>query len=159
MNRNKITYWPWKCKRQSSIWNSMTSQVTALLVLICTWNHREEQTANTTLTTIWFWIQVASKFLLSLSLVWEKLFHEDYSASIILTMKSSVFQIRSLRFTNFDEISLCPNFFWYLIKKVTTCRLLGWCMLGVFLLLASTPLGYQHEDLLSPCNGMHACTD
>ena len=35
----------------------------------------------------------------------------------------------------------------------------GWCMLGVFLLPAFTRLGHECQDLLSPYNGMHACTD
>ena len=34
-----------------------------------------------------------------------------------------------------------------------------WCMLGVFLLLAFTRLGHECQDLLSPCDGMHVCTD
>ena len=32
-------------------------------------------------------------------------------------------------------------------------------MLGVFLLPAFTRLGHECQDLLSPCNGMHVCTD
>ena len=32
-------------------------------------------------------------------------------------------------------------------------------MLGVFLLLAFTCLGHECQDLLSPCDGMHVCTD
>ena len=44
------------------------------------------------------------------------------------------------------------------IEVVTFC-LSGWCMLGVFLLLAFTRLGHEHQDLLSPCNGMHVYTD
>ena len=32
-------------------------------------------------------------------------------------------------------------------------------MLGVFLLLAFTCLGHERQDLLSPCDGMHVCTD
>ena len=32
-------------------------------------------------------------------------------------------------------------------------------MLGVFLLQAFTRLGHERQDLLSPCNGMHMCTD
>ena len=32
-------------------------------------------------------------------------------------------------------------------------------MLGVFLLLAFAHLGNECQDLLSPCNGMHVCTD
>ena len=35
----------------------------------------------------------------------------------------------------------------------------GWCVLSVFLLLAFTHLGHERQDLLSPCHGMHVCTD
>ena len=41
--------------------------------------------------------------------------------------------------------------------EVVTFRLSGWCMLGVFLLPAFTRLGHEHQDLLSPCDGMHVC--
>ena len=43
--------------------------------------------------------------------------------------------------------------------KVVTFRLRGWCVLGVFLLPAFTHLGHERQDLWSPCDGMHACTD
>ena len=43
--------------------------------------------------------------------------------------------------------------------KVVTFRLRGWCMVGVFLLPAFTRLGHERQDLLSPCDEMHACTD
>ena len=43
--------------------------------------------------------------------------------------------------------------------KVVTFRLRGWCMLGVFLLPAFTRLGHERQDLLSPCDEMHVCTD
>ena len=32
-------------------------------------------------------------------------------------------------------------------------------MLGVFLLLAFNRLGHECQDFLSPCDGMHVCTD
>ena len=35
----------------------------------------------------------------------------------------------------------------------------GWCMLGVFWLPAFTHPEYECQDLLSPCDGMHVCTD
>ena len=41
---------------------------------------------------------------------------------------------------------------------IVTFRLRGWCMLGVFLLLAFTRLGHECRDLLSPCDEMHVCT-
>ena len=44
------------------------------------------------------------------------------------------------------------------IKEVTF-RLRGWCVLGVFLLPAFTRLGHERQDLLSPCDEMHVCTD
>ena len=40
--------------------------------------------------------------------------------------------------------------------KVVTFRLRGWCVLGVFLF---TRLGHERQDLLSPCDEMHVCTD
>ena len=42
--------------------------------------------------------------------------------------------------------------------EVVTFSLCGWCRMGV-LLPAFTHLGHERQDLLSPCNGMHACTD
>ena len=43
--------------------------------------------------------------------------------------------------------------------KVVTFRLRGWCVLGVFLLPAFTHLRHECQDLLSPCDEMHVCTD
>ena len=43
--------------------------------------------------------------------------------------------------------------------KVVTFHLRGWCVLGVFLLPAFTRLGHKRQDLLSPCDEMHVCTD
>ena len=43
--------------------------------------------------------------------------------------------------------------------KVVTFRLRGWCVLGVFLLPAFTRRGHERQDLLSPCDEMHVCTD
>ena len=48
---------------------------------------------------------------------------------------------------------------WPFFFFVVTFHLRGWCMLGVFLLPAFTHLGHECQDLLSPCNGMHVCTD
>ena len=50
-------------------------------------------------------------------------------------------------------------FFFYPPVEVVTFRLRGWCMLGVFLLTAFTRLGHECQDLLSPCDGVHVCTD
>ena len=50
-------------------------------------------------------------------------------------------------------------FFFNPTIKVVTFRLRGWCVLGVFLLPAFTRLGHERQDLLSPCDEMHVCTD
>ena len=50
-------------------------------------------------------------------------------------------------------------FFFNPTIEVVTVRLRGWYMLGVFLLPAFTRLGHECQDLLSPCDGMHVCTD
>ena len=44
------------------------------------------------------------------------------------------------------------------IEAVTSC-LRAWCILGVFLLSAIYSLGHECQDLVSPCDGMHMCTD
>ena len=43
--------------------------------------------------------------------------------------------------------------------EVVIFRLCGWCMMGVFLLLTFTRLGHECQDLLSPWDGLHVCTD
>ena len=43
--------------------------------------------------------------------------------------------------------------------EVVIFRFCGWCMQGVFLLLAFTHLGHEDQNLLSLCDGMHVCTD
>ena len=53
---------------------------------------------------------------------------------------------------------LCMWLVFYTIL-VVTFHSHGWCMLGVFLLLAFTHLGLEHQDLLSLCCGMHVCID
>ena len=58
------------------------------------------------------------------------------------------------------EIFACVTvFFFNPTIKVVTFRLRGWCVLGVFLLPAFTRLGHERQDLLSPCDEMHVCTD
>ena len=65
----------------------------------------------------------------------------------------------SLGFTTFGWVfCVCDRFFNPTIK-VVTFRLRGWCVLSVFLLPAFTRLGHECQDLLSPCDEMHACTD
>ena len=43
--------------------------------------------------------------------------------------------------------------------EVVTFSLLALCMLGEFFLPAFTRLIHECQDRLSPCGGMHACTD
>ena len=43
--------------------------------------------------------------------------------------------------------------------EVATFHLREWCMLGMFFLQAFARLGHEYQDLLSPCYGMHVCTD
>ena len=72
---------------------------------------------------------------------------------------SSAFPAISLGFTIFGEIFFgCDRFIDPTIE-VVTFRLRGRCMLGAFLLPAFTRLGHEHQDLLSPCDGMHVRTD
>ena len=63
-----------------------------------------------------------------------------------LSLSGSPFLVRFLR--------ICP--FLNPTIEVVTFRLRGWCMLGVF---SFTRLGHECQDLLSPCDGMHMCTD
>ena len=65
---------------------------------------------------------------------------------------------RSLGFTILGEICAYVTIFYPTIEAVTFF-LREWCMLGVFLLPAFTPLGHERQDLLSQCDGMHVCTD
>ena len=51
-------------------------------------------------------------------------------------------------------VFLFVYFFFNPTIEVVSFRLRGWCMLGVFLLL-----GHECQDLLNPCDKMHACTD
>ena len=75
-----------------------------------------------------------------------------------LAVPSSAFPAISLGFTILGEIFAYMTFFNPTIE-VVTFRLHGWCMLGVFLLPAFTRLGHECQDLLSMCDGIHACTD
>ena len=50
-------------------------------------------------------------------------------------------------------------FFFNPTIRVVTFRLRGWCVLGVFLLPAFARLGHERQDLLSPRDEMHVCTD
>ena len=66
-----------------------------------------------------------------------------------LDLSGSPFQVRFLHMWPFFNPTI----------EVVTFRLHGWCILGVFLLPVFTRLGYECQDLLSPCDGMHVCTD
>ena len=65
----------------------------------------------------------------------------------------------SLGFTILGEISAYVTVFFNPPIEVVTFRLHGWCTLGVFLLPAFTRLEHEYQDLLSPCDGVHVCTD
>ena len=74
------------------------------------------------------------------------------------TSSSSAFPAISLGLTSFSEsfayvTVLIPTI------EVVPFRLRKWCMLGVFLLPPFTRLGHECQHLLSPCDGMHVCTD
>ena len=56
------------------------------------------------------------------------------------------------------DFCICDRFFNPTIK-IVTFRLRGWCVLRVFVLPAFTRLGHERQDLLSPCDEMHVCTD
>ena len=65
----------------------------------------------------------------------------------------------SLGFTTFWVRFLRMWPFFNPTTKVVTFCLRGWCVLGVFLLPAFTRLGHERQDLLSPCDEMHVCTN
>ena len=71
---------------------------------------------------------------------------------------SSEFPAISLGLTTLGEIFAYVIVFNPTTEEVTF-RLCGWWMLGVFLLPAFARLGHECQDLLSPCDGRHACTD
>ena len=65
----------------------------------------------------------------------------------------------SLGFTILGEIFAYVTVFLNPTIEVVTRLLREWRLLGVFLLPAFTHLGHECQSLLSPCNGMHVCTD
>ena len=75
--------------------------------------------------------------------------------SLLRLLHSQLYLWGSSFWVRFLTISL---FFNPTIEVVTFC-LRGWCMLGVFLLPAFNCLGHECQDLWSPCDGMHVCTD
>ena len=71
---------------------------------------------------------------------------------------SSAFLAVSLGFTILVEIFVYVNIF-SPTTEVVTFRLSGWCMVGVFLLLAFTHLGHDCQDPLNLCDETHVSTD
>ena len=61
------------------------------------------------------------------------------------------FVVVGLDFFFFFFFCVCDRFI-NPTTEVVTFRLCGWCMLGVFLLLAFTRLGHECQDLLNPCD-------
>ena len=53
---------------------------------------------------------------------------------------------------------VCMLPFFNPVLEVVTFRRCAWSVLGVFV-AAFTLLRHECQDLLSPCDGMHACTD
>ena len=62
-----------------------------------------------------------------------------------------------------SQVYLWGSLFWVRFFnptiEVVTFHLHGWCRLSVFLLPAFTRLEHESQNILSPCNGMHVCTD
>ena len=75
----------------------------------------------------------------------------------VQSCSSSAFPARSLGFANFGDFCVRDRF--NSTIEVVTINLRRWCMLGVFLLPAVTRLGLECQDLLSPYDEMHVCTD
>ena len=67
--------------------------------------------------------------------------------------------VTSFRGSPFGVRFLHMRLFFNPTIQAVTFRLRGWCMLGVFLLPAFTRLRHEYQDLLSPCDRMHVCTD
>ena len=76
-----------------------------------------------------------------------------------ISSSSPAFPAISLGFTTLGEVFVYGTVFVNPTIEVVTFCLHGWCMLGVFLLLAFTHVGHECQDLLSSCDGMHVCTD
>ena len=85
----------------------------------------------------------------------EKLYSKGMSWSNGRSSSSSAFPTISLGLTILDEIFVHVIIFNSTIE-VVTFRLHGWCMLGVFLLLAFTHLGHECQNLFVGWNRMCA---
>ena len=83
----------------------------------------------------------------------------SYISGVHHSSFSSSFPATSLGFSILGESFAYVTVFLNPTIQVVTFRLHRWCMLGVFLLPAFTRLGHERQDLLSPCDGMHVCTD
>ena len=82
------------------------------------------------------------------------------SSSSSFSSSSSMFPAIPLGFTIFGEIFVYGTVFFF----QSSCRgshiLSSWMVhAGVFLLPAFAHLGHECQGLLSPCDGMHVCTD
>ena len=112
------------------------------------------------------------KFYFELVCFWDAVSRRDEEAFIVLTGQLITWiqaRIQSLLFLLCYQLYLWVSPFmvrflcmWPCFNptiEVVTFHLHGWCMLGVFLLPAFTRLWHECQDLLSPCDGMHVCTD
>ena len=69
------------------------------------------------------------------------------------------FLLHSQLYLGDSSFFVCETFVQDLAIEVVTFCLHGWWVLGVLLLLEITLPGHECQDLLSPCDGMHMCTD
>ena len=61
---------------------------------------------------------------------------------------SAVFAAKSLVFTMFGKIFACLTLLYNPVMEMIDFRLNGWCVLSVFLLLASTCLRHERQNLI-----------
>ena len=90
---------------------------------------------------------------------WEYTFH-PYKI-VPTTPQGNVVHYSSSAFPSY--ISGVHHFGWDFCEcgriEVVTFSIRGWCTLGMFLLPVFARLGHECQDRLSPCDGMHVCTD
>ena len=99
---------------------------------------------------LWDSTSIGSPFLCPVDFDWPRpFFFFFFFCSPAISLGFTTFWVRFLRMWPFFNPTI----------KVVTFRLRRWCVLGVFLLLAFTRLGHERQDLLSPCDEMHVCTD
>ena len=75
--------------------------------------------------------------------------HKQLVSILPFNDSSSAFPTGSLGFTIFGEIFAYVTIVFNPTIEVVSFQLHGWCMLGVFLLLAFTRLGHECQDLES----------